>query len=228
MVDAAIGGKTAVNLPAGKNLVGAFHQPVCVLADVAILESLPEGEFRSGLGEVAKYALAFDRGLIELLERSTGGLLGTDRMAMRELLTDVVLRCVRIKAEVVSSDERDDADRLFLNYGHTLGHALERLEDFRGHSHGEAVSIGCVFAARLAERLGVARPGLVERHVRLLEPLGLPTGGPLPSANEVLSAMRMDKKRRGALRFVLLEDVGKPKMVSDVPDEAVVETLEAM
>ena len=144
------------------------------------------------------------------------------------LLHEIVVRCVRIKAEVVSNDERDDAERLFLNYGHTLGHALERLDEFRGRSHGEGVAIGCVFAARMAERLGVAEPGLVERHVRLLEPLGLPTGGPLPPAAEILQAMRMDKKRRGALRFVLLENVGRPKVVTDVPNEVVIEMLEAM
>jgi 3-dehydroquinate synthase len=144
------------------------------------------------------------------------------------VLVDLVVRCVRIKAGIVSTDERDAAERLHLNYGHTLGHALERIDDFRGRSHGEAVSIGMVFAARLAERLGVAGPGLVERHVRLLEPLGLPVGGPLPFPGEILDAMRMDKKRRGALRFVLLEDVGKPAIRGDVPDEVLVETLEAM
>jgi 3-dehydroquinate synthase len=228
MVDAAIGGKTAVNLPAGKNLVGAFHQPVAVVADVVALRTLPEAEFRSGLGEVAKYALAFDRGLIGILGRETGSLAGPDRRQQDELLMDVVRRCVEIKAEVVSKDERDAGDRLFLNYGHTLGHALERLDGFGARSHGEAVAIGMIFAARLAERLGVSGPGLVERHVRLLEPLGLPTGGPLPPAPEVVAAMGMDKKRRGALRFVLLEDVGRPTVATDVPDDILIETLEAM
>jgi len=228
MVDAAIGGKTAVNLPAGKNLVGAFHQPARVIADVSVLDSLGAPQLRSGLGEVAKYALAFDRGLYPLLEQRHDRVSTPDIVAEDELIREVVLRCVEIKAEVVSKDERDSADRLFLNYGHTLGHALERLDGFRGRSHGEAVSIGMVFAARLAERLGVARGGLVERHVRLLEPIGLPTSGPLPPAGDVLAAMRMDKKRRGALRFVLLEDVGRPTVVTDVPDDVVVEILEAM
>jgi 3-dehydroquinate synthase len=228
MVDAAIGGKTAVNLPAGKNLVGAFHQPVGVIADVGTLSALPEEEFRSGLGEVAKYALAFDRGLPDLLEQQTGRLIEADRRDQGEVLVDLVTRCVRIKAEVVSEDERDAAGRLHLNYGHTLGHALERLDGFEGRSHGEAVSLGMVFAARLSERTGVAKAGLLDRHVRLLDPLGLPVGGPLPAAGEILDAMRMDKKRRGALRFVLLEDVGRPVIAGDVPDEVVVETLEAM
>jgi 3-dehydroquinate synthase len=228
MVDAAIGGKTAVNLPAGKNLVGAFHHPTRVIADASALGSLAEPQLRSGLGEVAKYALAFDRGLYGLLQREHARLTGPDLTTEFDLVRDVVLRCVGIKAEVVSRDERDAADRLLLNYGHTLGHALERLEGFHGRSHGEAVSIGMVFAARLAEHLGLGAAGLVERHVRLLDPLGLPTGGPLPPGHEVLAAMRMDKKRRGGLRFVLLEDVGRPTVVADVKDDTLVETLEAM
>ncbi len=226
-VDAAIGGKTAVNLPAGKNLVGAFHQPVAVVADVDTLSTLPEREFRSGLGEVAKYALAFDPGLVDALLATTGPPSAGDRDAV-EVMYRMVRRCVEIKAEIVSRDERDAADRLFLNYGHTVGHALERLEGFRGRSHGEAVAVGMVVAARLAERLGVAKPGLADRHVHLLKPLGLPTGGPIPAPAEILAAMRMDKKRRGALRFVLLEDVGRPVVVGDVSDEAITEALEAM
>jgi shikimate kinase / 3-dehydroquinate synthase len=225
-VDAAIGGKTAVNLPAGKNLVGAFHQPVAVVADVETLATLPERELRSGLGEVAKYALAFDPALADVLLAARFPT-GSDGDAVRAL-HGLVRRCVEIKAEVVSRDERDTGERLFLNYGHSVGHALERLAGFVGRSHGDAVAIGMVFAARLSERLGVARPGLVERHVRLLEPLGLPVGGPVPAADEVLAAMRMDKKRRGALRFVLLEDVGRPVVVDDVAEDAIAETLEAM
>jgi shikimate kinase/3-dehydroquinate synthase len=225
-VDAAIGGKTAVNLPAGKNLVGAFHQPVAVVADVETLATLPERELRSGLGEMAKYALAFDPALADMLLAARFPT-GSDGEAVRAL-HGLVRRCVEIKAEVVSRDERDAGERLFLNYGHSVGHALERLAGFVGRSHGDAVAIGMVFAARLSERLGVAEPGLVERHVRLLEPLGLPVGGPVPAADEVLAAMRMDKKRRGALRFVLLEDVGRPVVVDDVAEDAIAETLEAM
>ncbi len=228
-VDAAIGGKTGVNLPDGKNLVGAFHQPAAVFVDVAILLSLAEREYRSGLGEVAKYALAFDRGIPDLLERhrESVSVSPRDEEAVA-VLHDLVRRCVEIKAGVVSRDERDAAERLFLNYGHTVGHALERVTGFGGRSHGEAVALGMVVAARLAERLGVAAPGLVDRHVRLLGSLGLPTRGPLPDAGAIVEATRMDKKRRGAVRFVLLEDVGRPVVVGDVPDEVVMETLEAM
>src|SRR5262249_46226094 len=162
MVDSAIGGKTAVNLPAGKNLVGAFHQPVAGIVDVSFLASLPERELRSRLGEVAKYALAFDPELAALLERESGTLLEEDPATTFELRNEVVRRCVEIKAGIVSKDERDAAERLFLNYGHTAGHALERLAGFHGRPHGEAVAIGMVFAPRLAQRLGRAAERLVE------------------------------------------------------------------
>jgi 3-dehydroquinate synthase len=223
-VDAAIGGKTAVNLPEGKNLVGAFHQPVAVLADVGTISSLPDREYRSGLAEVAKYALAVDLELLTRLEEDPAPVLSRDPAA----LEDLVARCVRAKAAVVGEDERDAGRRLVLNYGHTLGHALERLEAFAGRSHGEAVAIGMVFAARLAVALGLAPPGLVARHVRLLASLGLEPEGRLPEAGPILAAMRMDKKYRGGIRFVLLEDVGRPTVVDGVPEDLVRETLRRM
>ena len=159
-VDAAIGGKTAVNLPEGKNLVGTFYQPVAVLADVATLATLPDRDFRSGLGEVAKYALTLDLDLLAVLERDPGPILRRDPTALEPL----VARCARLKASTVAADERDTGVRLFLNYGHTLGHALERLEAFEGRSHGEAIAVGMVFAARLAEGRELCEPGLVGRH----------------------------------------------------------------
>jgi len=204
-VDAAIGGKTGVNLPEGKNLVGAFHQPVAVLADVTTLASLPEREYRSGLAEVAKYALTLDTALLERLEQDPGPVLAREAAALEE----VVARCVRIKARVVAADERDTGGRLVLNYGHTL-------------------AIGMRFAARLAERMGLAVEGLAARHVRLLTSLGLETAAELPSAAEILAAMRLDKKYAGGLRFVLLEDVGRPRVVEDVPTELVEAVLAEM
>ena len=214
-VDAAIGGKTGVNIPEGKNLVGAFHQPVAVLADVGTLATLPDRAFRSGLAEVAKYALTLDLELLEALERDPSPLLDREPA----LLEEVVTRCVRAKAAVVAADERDEGRRLVLNYGHTLGHALERLDAFAGRTHGEAISVGMVFAAQLSEALGRGPSGLVARHVRLLASLGLETDGGLPPAEEVLSSIRMDKKYRGGARFVLLEDVGRPFVEDAVPEE---------
>ncbi|HZD17666.1 MAG TPA: 3-dehydroquinate synthase [Actinomycetota bacterium] len=223
-VDAAIGGKTAVNLPEGKNLVGAFHQPVAVIADITTLATLPDREYRSGLAEVAKYALAIDPELLGWLERDPATVLSRDLGALEELVT----RCVRAKAVLVGEDERDAGARLHLNYGHTLGHALERLDAFAGRSHGEAVAIGMTFAARLAEAMGIAPAGLAARHVRLLASLGLESGATLPGAEAILAAMRMDKKYRGGIRFVLLEDVGRPVVVDGVPGALVRDTLAGM
>jgi 3-dehydroquinate synthase len=223
-VDASIGGKTAVNLPEGKNLVGAFSQPRAVLADVATLASLEERDFRSGLAEVAKYALALDGELLSRLESEPASILDRDASALEE----VVARCVRVKAATVAADELDTGARLYLNYGHTLGHALERLESFGGRTHGEAVSIGMVFAARLAESLGTCAQGLVGRTVRLLASLGLETGGALPAVEEILGAFRLDKKYHGGVRFVLLRDVGRPTVAEDVPEAAIRSVLEDM
>ena len=220
-VDAAIGGKTGVNIPEGKNLVGAFHQPVAVLADVTTLATLPERAYRSGLAEVAKYALTLDAGLLDLLETDPAPLLERDPPTLER----VVARCVRAKADVVALDERDAGRRLVLNYGHTLGHALERLDAFAGRTHGEAISVGMVFAARLSEMTGRAPAGLAARHARLLASLGLDAEGPLPPAEEILAAMRLDKKYRGGVRFVLLEDVGRP-FVDEVSPDVVGAALE--
>ncbi len=208
-VDAAIGGKTAVNLPEGKNLVGAFHQPVAVLADVTTLASLPDRDFRSGLAEVAKYALTLDLELLDLLERNLDAVLTRDR----DVLEDLVARCVRAKARTVAADERDTGARLLLNYGHTLGHALERIDSFAGRSHGEAVAIGMVFAARLSEALAMAPEGLAARHARLLKSLGLEADGSLPETDQVLAAFRLDKK-------LLFKKSGDPHAIGDAVREA--------
>ena len=214
-VDAAIGGKTAVNLPEGKNLVGTFHQPIAVVCDVAVLATLPDRDYRSGLAEVAKYAIALDPALLRDLERDPAPVLLRDP----DRLTSLVAGCVTIKARTVAADERDAGERLFLNYGHTLGHALERLDAFAGRTHGEAIAIGMVFAARLAEARGMAAEGLAARSDRLLRSLGLETDGPLPPARDILGAFRMDKKFRGGVRFVLLADVGEPSVVDGVGED---------
>jgi 3-dehydroquinate synthase len=211
-----------VNLPEGKNLVGAFHQPVAVLADVDTLVTLPERAYRSGLAEIAKVALTLDLDLLDELETDPSPLLVRDPGTLER----VVARCVRAKAGVVTIDERDAGRRLVLNYGHTLGHALERLDAFAGRTHGEAISIGMVFAARLAEAAGRAPGGLAARHARLLASLGLDTDGPLPPAEEILASMRLDKKYRGGMRFVLLEDVGRPYVDDRVTPERVMSGLE--
>jgi 3-dehydroquinate synthetase len=215
-VDAAIGGKTAVNLPEGKNLVGAFHQPVAVIADTTTLGTLSDAEYRSGLGEVAKYALMPEGGAVaEVLGRDAGLVLERDP----EILGDLVAACAAIKARVVAADPQErTGGRATLNYGHTLAHALETSS---GHTlaHGEAVAIGLVFATNLAhglERVGLEVP---ERAVALLERLGLPTAVPTGTsgADDLLALMRRDKKAKGGVTFVLpgpqgLEQIDDPPM----------------
>ncbi len=223
-VDAAIGGKTAVNLPEGKNLIGVFSQPRAVLADVDTLGSLPDRDFRSGLAEVAKYALSMDLELLEELETDPGPVLARDPVALERL----VVRCVRAKVSAVVEDEKDTGRRLILNYGHTLGHALERLEAFQGITHGEAICTGMVFAARLSEELGLSGQGLTGRTVRLLASLGLETKGAVPAAEEILASLKLDKKWHGGVRFVLLEDVGRPRIIEGVEEAMIREILEEM
>jgi 3-dehydroquinate synthase len=222
-VDAAIGGKAAVNLPEGKNLVGAFHQPVAVVCEIGALASLPDREFRSGLAEVAKYALTLDEELLNQLEHDPAPVLARDPPTLERLVT----RCVTAKAGCVGEDERDTGRRLMLNYGHTLGHALERLDAFAGRSHGEAIAIGMMFAARLSAATFGAT-GLPARTGRLLSSLGLETDGPLPSADEVVDAFGLDKKFREGVRFILLRDVGRPEVVEDVPEDEVRRILHEM
>jgi 3-dehydroquinate synthase len=223
-VDAAIGGKNGVNLPEGKNLVGTFQQPVVVLSDVGTLTTLPDREYRSGLAEVVKYGLTLDPELLSSLEEDPSAVMAREPQALERL----VARCVEAKARVVVDDERDVGGRMVLNYGHTLGHALERIDSFGGRSHGEAISIGMVFAARLSESMGISAPGLSDRTRSVLGSFGLQTDGMLPRVSEIEEAFQLDKKFREGVRFVLLEQVGRPVIVDDVPDSAVRDTLEGM
>ena len=220
-VDAAIGGKTGVNLPEGKNLVGAFHQPVAVLADVTALATLPEEELRSGLAEVAKHAFLADPPLAEELVARREAIFARDP----DVLTDVVARAAEVKSRVVERDETERGERATLNYGHTLGHALEALGGYERWRHGEAVAIGMTFAAALAAELGFEN--WTGEHRRVLEALGLPTrgAGDIP-LKAVLEVMRGDKKYDGGMRFVVLEAPGRARVVSDVPRAAIEKAYE--
>jgi 3-dehydroquinate synthase len=220
-VDAAIGGKTGVNLPEGKNLVGAFHQTKAVVADVATLATLGTRERRAGLAEVAKYGFIADPVILELLESDPVAAVGGDA----ELLRELVRRSVAVKARVVAADEREAGERALLNYGHTVGHAVEALSSYETYRHGEAVAIGMVFAARLGERLGVSAPGLAERTVALLDAVGLPTGGLDVKPEDVWDVLGRDKKATGeGLRFVLCEAPGSAVVVGE-PDRNLVEEV---
>ncbi|MCZ7536354.1 MAG: 3-dehydroquinate synthase [Acidimicrobiia bacterium] len=224
MVDAAIGGKTGVNLPEGKNLVGAFHQPLGVLADPAVLATLPDREFRCGLGEVAKYALLGDDVLVDLLRERCGSLLARDR----EVLTEVVALCAADKARIVEADEGETSGlRARLNYGHTLAHAIETVAGY-ALAHGEAVGVGLVFAANLAaalERVGLAE---VDRHHGMVAALGLPVEAP-PGlrADDLIAVMARDKKSTGDLTFVL-DGPGGIETVEGADERAVRTALAAI
>ena len=223
-VDAAIGGKVAVNHPKAKNLIGAFHQPRLVLIDPATLGSLPEREYRSGLAEVVKTGAALNADLFAQLERSI------DALGRRAggLLTDVITTCGREKAAIVEQDEREESGtRMVLNYGHTVGHALETLGGYQTWLHGEAVAIGLAAAARLGERLGLSDAGTRDRQITLLEALGLPVRFSGPSPSEVHEVLRRDKKARdGQVPFVLLKRLGHAEVCFDVPPETLRAVLE--
>jgi len=205
MVDAALGGKTAVDHPRGKNLIGAFHHPRAVLADVSVLRTLPEREYRCGLAEAVKTAVVGDAALFRKLERSSAAIL----LRHPQALEDLVIACARIKARVVAADERESGRRAILNFGHTLGHALERLSNYH-LAHGEAVAIGMVLEARAAQGAGILRKGDAERIESLLRRFGLPVRVPKGAdAPSILAAAVTDKKSRGGqLRYALPRRIG--------------------
>ncbi|MAE93099.1 MAG: 3-dehydroquinate synthase [Deltaproteobacteria bacterium] len=206
MVDSSVGGKTGVNVPRGKNLVGAFHQPRLVWIDSATLSTLPGRQLAAGMAEVVKHAAILDEKLFRRLERDVPRLMDLDPT----VLVPVLQRNCAIKAEVVARDEREAGPRMLLNFGHTLGHAAEALKGFRGILHGEAVSMGMAFAAHRSEELGLAPSGTAERLVDLLARVGLPTALPDFPRSAYLRALSVDKKKRAAhIHFVVLRRIGK-------------------
>ncbi len=216
-VDSSVGGKVGVNLKAGKNLVGAFHQPRAVLCDLDTLASLPEREFRAGFGEIIKYGVIRDNELFKRLEKELDKLLARDAAA----LTNVIARCCTIKAEVVAADETESGLRASLNFGHTLGHAIEVVSGYGEYLHGEAISIGQVAAARLSARLLGFPEKDADRVRDLFAKAGLPvTMKIVPKKREALfDAMRLDKKVAGGeLKFVLVKALGDVVWGQRVPD----------
>jgi 3-dehydroquinate synthase len=222
MLDAAIGGKVAVDLPLAKNLIGAWHHPLAVYADTDVLETLPRREFFAGLAEAVKCGAIADAALFRLLERSTGPLRRRDRA-----IVSSVIRCAAgVKARIVSLDERDHGARKLLNYGHTIGHAIEAVSGYRGILHGEAISAGMMAAAEIGRRIGVTPATVGERQASLFERYGLPLRQPGLDADAVIAATLHDKKVSAKrVRWVLLEDFGRPVVRDDVPDTVVREAL---
>lgn len=217
-VDSSVGGKVGINLPAGKNLVGAFHQPRLVVCDLDTLATLPDREFRAGLAEVIKYGIIYDEALFRRLERDL------DRLLARQsaVLGAVVARCCEIKAEVVGQDETESGLRAILNFGHTIGHAIEATTAYGRYLHGEAISVGQVAAAQLSQRLrGLPTPD-VDRIRNLFQRAGLPVSARFPGARRLrlLDAMRLDKKvSDGQIKFVLADRIGAVAWGQKVPEQ---------
>lgn len=204
-VDSSVGGKTGIDHPLGKNLIGAFYQPHLVLADVSTLKTLSDRHYRAGLAEVIKYGVVLDAELFTLLETKIDGLLKRDP----QLLGRVIARCCEIKAWVVEQDEREGGLRAVLNYGHTLGHAFETLSGYRDLVHGEAVAIGMIQAAVLSQREGYCTTSDVERITTLIQLLGLPTEAPVVSVEDLVRSLAKDKKNRsGTLQFICNQGIG--------------------
>ncbi|HEX6987512.1 MAG TPA: 3-dehydroquinate synthase [Planctomycetaceae bacterium] len=226
MVDSSVGGKVGINHPKGKNLIGAFHQPLGVLIDPDVLATLPDREYRGGLAEVVKYGVILDAAFFAFLEANADAINRRDPAA----LAHVIARSCRLKADVVERDEHETTGlRAALNYGHTFGHAFEALAGYGSLTHGEAVAVGMAHASRLAERRGLIGPEVTARQVALLRALGLPTalpGGLSFPPDEVIARMRLDKKNAaGRLRFILPTRLGEVRLFDDVPEEDVTAVL---
>ena len=216
MVDAAVGGKTGINTAEGKNLVGAFWPPSAVLCEIGTLRTLPEHELLTGMAEVVKCGFIADPQILDIIEANPEKI----RDSQSSIVRDLIERAVRVKAEVVSEDLRESGRREILNYGHTLGHAIERAERYQWR-HGAAVAVGMVYAAELALAAGYLDETIVDRTRAILKSLNLPVGYRGGRWKELLETMRRDKKARGSLlRFIVLEGLGKPR-VYEVPDDSI-------
>lgn len=225
MVDASIGGKVGINHPQGKNLIGAFYQPSFVLADCHILTTLPERELSSGWAEVIKYGLILNKDFFEFLEANVDKLIKLEP----DVVAEAVARSAALKAQVVSEDEKEKGKRTILNYGHTIAHGLETASQYRRFLHGEAVAIGMLGAAKLSRRLGLLPLGGLQRQQTLLQRFGLPITFSGLSLMDVTKAMELDKKIRAkAIRWVLLQDIGKTVIRNDISQQDVLAVLQEL
>ncbi|MEH2143674.1 3-dehydroquinate synthase [Nostoc sp.] len=228
MVDSAIGGKTGVNHPHGKNLIGAFHQPRLVLIDPDVLKTLPMREFRAGMAEVIKYGVIWDAELFAQLEASKR--LDQLRYVKPESIKFILTHSCQAKADVVGKDEKEGGLRAILNYGHTIGHAVESLTGYRLVNHGEAVAIGMVAAGQIAVDLGLWQKEDTERQNALIQKTGLPTQLPTGvDIEEIIQALQLDKKvKAGKVRFVLPTEIGVVTVTDEVPSDIIRQVLRAM
>lgn len=221
-VDSSVGGKTAVNHPGGKNLIGAFHQPLCVFSDMDTLETLPDREFNAGMAEVVKYGLIADVELFAWLEQEHAGILRRDKQRLQH----IVRRSCELKAQIVAADEREHGQRALLNLGHTFGHAIERCAGYGEWLHGEAVAAGTCMAADFSAQLGWLDSVSVARIRLLFTQLGLPVTPPQVDPAQFLAAMTLDKKvHAGEIRLVLLKSIGDAVLTADYPSHELVDML---
>ena len=221
-VDASSGGKTAIDHPRAKNLIGAFYQPRLVLADTSTLLTLPERELRSGLAEVIKHGIVLDTAYFDEVERDAAALIKREPATLER----IVAGSCRLKGSVVERDEQEALLRHVLNYGHTIGHAIEAVTGYERFAHGEAVSLGIAAEAGIAERLGLAKPGVRARQVRLLEAVGLPVRGAGEAPSLVVEALSRDKKAKdGRVPCVLAPEIGAFRLVFDVPTATILDAL---
>ncbi len=228
MVDSSVGGKTGVNHPQGKNLIGAFHQPRFVLIDSAVLKTLPMREFRAGMAEVIKYGVIWDAELFTELAASKH--LNQIRYVKPELIEYILNRSCQAKADVVGQDEKEGGIRAILNYGHTIGHAVESVTGYRVVNHGEAVAIGMVAAGHIATQLGLWQKEDTERQNALIQKAGLPTQLPAGVDIEaIIEALQLDKKvKAGKVRFVLPTQIGKVTVTDEVPTDIIRQVLQGL
>jgi len=215
-VDASVGGKTAVNHKSGKNLIGSFYQPKCVICDTKFLETLNATEFSAGLSEVIKYGLIHDGEFFQWLQKNIKQILSNDQAAVEY----VIQRSCAIKAEIVALDEKEQSVRALLNFGHTFGHAIEKLTGYGNWTHGDAVAVGMVLAARLSEKMSLISEDSVQDIENILTASNLPISLPNMDADELLAAMKSDKKVKDRnIQLVLLKNIGEAFLTSDYPQE---------
>ena len=221
-VDSSVGGKTAVNHPKGKNMIGAFYQPRMVVADLDTLQTLPQNEFRAGLAEVIKYGVISDASLFGYLENNVEKILQLDH----ECLAHIIKTSCAIKAKVVEKDERESHYRMILNFGHTLGHAIEALTGYSQFIHGEAVAIGMVYAAKLSQQLGKCQGAVSRRLSELVNKFGLPSQWPDLDSRAIIECLYHDKKTMNhKIKFILIKDIGRVEIVEDMPETDILKIL---
>ncbi len=223
-VDSSVGGKTAVNHPKAKNLIGVFYQPKYVLIDIDVLKSLPEREFKSGLAEVVKHGVIMDKELFEYMESNVSRILALDPQSIEQ----IVARSCKDKVTIVEQDEKEQNIRAILNYGHTIGHGIETVTDYKVYRHGEAISIGMIVAGKIAVNKGILKEENLIRQINLLKAYGLPTTFPDLNVDSIINAIYLDKKIKAdfKLRFVLPKDIGEAIIMENVEEREVRKAIE--